>query len=131
MALETLIPKLYAEPELTRNPPEDYANYDSLPDYVRNCSAVDHIRQSLVYRDACLKNTIGSYSNYQNEILSLLRIVIYRTSDADTSCIYKYAHAKKDAVDENDYNFCLSDLLDNVLLAIDNQDRFVRAYEQN
>lgn len=131
VALETLIPKLYAEPELTRNPPEDYANYDSLPDYVRNCSAVDHIRQSLVYRDACLKNTIGSYSNYQNEILSLLRIVIYRTSDADTSCIYKYAHAKKDAVDENDYNFCLSDLLDNVLLAIDNQDGFVRVYEQN
>ena len=130
-ALETLIPKLYAEPELTRNPPEDYANYDSLPDYVLNCSAVDHIRQSLVYRDACLKNTIGSYSNYQNEILSLLRIVIYRTSDADTSCIYKYAHAKKDAVDENDYNFCLSDILDNVQLVIDNQDGFVRAYEQN
>ena len=130
-ALETLIPKLYVEPELTRNPPEDYANYDSLPDYVLNCSAVDHIRQSLVYRDARLKNTIGSYSNYQNEILSLLRIVIYRTSDADTSCIYKYAHAKKDAVDEIDYNFCLSDLLDNVLLAIDNQDGFVRVYEQN
>ena len=131
VALETLIPKLYEEPELTRDPPKDYANYDSLPDYVRNCSAVDHIRQSLVYRDACLKNTIDSYSNYQNEILSLLRIVIYRTSDADTSCIYKYAHAKKDAVDENDYNFCLSDILDNVQLAIDNQDGFVRAYEQN
>ena len=45
--------------------------------------------------------------------------------------IYKYAHAKKDAVDENDYNFCLSDILDNVQLAIDNQDGFVRAYEQN
>ena len=129
--LETLIPKLYAEPELTRNPPEDYSNYDSLPEYVLNCSAVDHIRQSLVYRDACLKNTIGSYDNYQNEILSLLRIVAYRTSDADTSCIYKYAHAAKDEVDENDYNFCLSDLLDNILLAIDNQDGFVRAYEQN
>ena len=73
----------------------------------------------------------GQITCPRGRILSLLRIVIYRTSDADTSCIYKYAHAKKDAVDENDYNFCLSDILDNVQLAIDNQDGFVRAYEQN
>ena len=29
--LETLITQLYEEPELTRNPPEDYSTYDVLP----------------------------------------------------------------------------------------------------
>lgn len=130
-ALETLIPKLYAEPELMRNPPEDYSGYDSLPESIRNCSAVDHIRLSLSYRDQCLKNTIGSYDSYQNEILSLLRIVLYRTSDADSSCIYMYSHSAPDEIEENVYAFCLSDLLENVQLAIDNQDGFLRAYEQN
>lgn len=130
-SVERLISRLYEEPELTRNPPEDYADYDTLPEYIQNCSAVDHIRLRLAYRDQCLKKTIGSYDQYQNDILSLLRIVLYRTSDADSSCIYKYSHSAADAVDENDYSFCLSDLLDNIQLAIDNHDGFVRAYEQN
>ncbi len=130
-SIDTLISKLYKEPELTRNPPKDYSGYDHLPDSVINSSPMDIIRQRLVYRNHCLKKTIGSFNKYQSEILSLLRLVLYRTGDADESCIYKYSHSAKDKVDENDYYFCLSDLLDNIQLAIDNKDGFVRVYEQN
>ena len=130
-SIESLITGLYAEPELTRNPPEDYAAYDHIPESEITSSPVDIIRQRLVYRDCCLKKTVGSYDQYKYEILSLLRLVLYRTSDADSSCIYIYSHTSPENVQENVYLFCISDLLDNIQLAIDNKDQFVRAYEQN
>lgn len=129
--LETLIGQFYDEPELTRDPPEDYSTYDVLPDSVTNCSPIDHLRLSLAYRNQYLKQTLGSYDAYSDSILNLLRLVLYRTDDAENSAIYIYAHTPKGETDETNYYYCLSDLMDNILIAMDNQDGFIRTYEQH
>lgn len=53
--LESLISQLYEEPELTRNPPEDYSTYDVLPKGYWILSGMDAVRLRLVYRDSILK----------------------------------------------------------------------------
>lgn len=121
--LETLVSQLYEEPELTRNPPEDYSTYDVLPKGYWILSGMDAIRLRLVYRDSILKETIGSYEDYDAQLLHMLRHCLYGTNGSDTSNLYQYAHSTPD--ERNDYyEFCLSDLLDNIQCVLDQRDNF-------
>lgn len=121
--LETLVSQLYEEPELTRNPPEDYSTYDVLPKGYWILSGMDAIRLRLVYRDSILKETIGSYEDYDAQLLHMLRHCLYGTNGSDTSNLYQYAHSTPDERN-NYYEFCLSDLLDNIQCVLDQRDNF-------
>lgn len=121
--LESLISQLYEEPELTRNPPEDYSTYDVLPKGYWILSGMDAVRLRLVYRDSILKKNIGSYKDYDAQLLHMIRHCLYGTNGSDTSNLYQYAHSTPDKRN-NYYEFCLSDLLDNVQCVLDQRDNF-------
>ena len=121
--LETLITQLYEEPELTRNPPEDYSTYDVLPQNYWTRTGMDSVRLRLFYRDSILKENIGSYADYDTQLLNMVRHCLYGTSGSDTSNLYQYAHSTP-AERNNYYEFCLSDLLDNVQCVLDQRDNF-------
>ena len=121
--LETLITQLYEEPELTRNPPEDYSTYDVLPQNYWTRTGMDSVRLRLFYRDSILKKNIGSYADYDTQLLNMVRHCLYGTNGSDTSNLYQYAHSTP-AERNNYYEFCLSDLLDNVQCVLDQRDNF-------
>ena len=121
--LESLISQLYEEPKLTRNPPEDYSTYDVLPKGYWILSGMDAVRLRLVYRDSILKKNIGSYKDYDAQLLHMIRHCLYGTNGSDTSNLYQYAHSTPDKRN-NYYEFCLSDLLDNVQCVLDQRDNF-------
>ena len=126
--LETLISQLYEEPELTRNPPEDYSTYDVLPKDYWMRTGMDTVRLRLFYRDSILKKTIGSYSDYDTQLLNMVRQNLYGINGSDTSSLYQYAHCAPDERN-NYYEFCLSDLLSNVQCVLDQRDNFASPQE--
>lgn len=122
--LETLVSGLYADDALMRVLGEDYSTYEALPPDFWHINDLSTIRVRLAYRNQILRAKLGTYKDYQKNIINILESsVSIVNGDIVPSSLYQYATLTSEERNSY-YTFALADLLGYVCDAFDQSDSF-------
>lgn len=122
--LEVLVRDLYADDALMQVLGEDYSGCEYMPEDFWMLNELARIRIRLAYRDQLLQKRLGSYKDYQKNIIIMFDDTLSLVEgNGEPNCLFQYATA---AAQERNiyYEYAIADLLWAVCSGIDISDGF-------